>query len=122
MSFYNFHLIGNENDLNNLTFLNYFDINYIPLNNIPYSYFPASNFNDLINFSDKKYKNCNIKTINQTQTITLKFGGFYKINDEDENQLEAGNYKFDFDTTKGSIIFSLQKKQLYILKLQHLQF
>ena len=44
MSFYNFHLIGNENDLNNLTFLNYFDINYIPLNNIPYSYFPASNF------------------------------------------------------------------------------
>jgi len=98
------NLLGNENDLNNLIFLNYYDNNYIPLENMIYSYFPLSNYINLINYDIDKYKNCNIKIIKKTQNISLKFGGIYKINNEQDKILNPSNYKFEFE--KGSIIIT----------------
>lgn len=107
MTIYYFNLIGNENDLSKEIFLNDYDTNYIPLNNIPFSYYPIlenNNYNNLINYSIVKYKNCNIKTYKTSQNILLKFGGSYKINDDDEKSLDPSTFKLDFN--QGSIIIT----------------
>ena len=115
MTIYYFNLIGNENDLSKEIFLNDYDTNYIPLNNIPFSYYPIlenNNYNNLINYSITKYKNCNIKTYKTSQNILLKFGGSYKINDDDEKSLEPSNYNLNFN--QGTITITDNKSNKII--------